>query len=150
MSPSQRVMLFDTDSKIVIDKIVKGYNGVTLAGNGIPYLVALVDQTGQTGNIITTTLITPGSAGFYRLSIALYANVTIASAGSINVGISWKQNGHVFSNSTLLVNTGSTGFTGAYITENIYSDASYAIAYAVTVTGTATFTYDLHIRLEAM
>ena len=64
--------------------------------------------------------------------------------------MSWKQNGHIFTENIAIVNTSSTGIAELFRIPCLYSDASYAIAYAVTVTGTATFTYDLHIRLEAM
>lgn len=57
----------DGDVRFVDSQIVR-YNGDTLAGGGVPAIVALVDTGNQTASIGATTMYTTPADGLYRLT----------------------------------------------------------------------------------
>ena len=126
-----------------IGGMLTSYNGVATAGAGIPAIVAVVNLTGQTGTKASATLFTPGAAGFYRASVAVFASG--ASGDTATASIGWTQNSVAFA---AAANAASNG-VAASLMWVLYSDASKAITYEVAVSATSP-TWDLHIRLEAL
>lgn len=118
-----------------------------LAGTLFQKPLAQADITGRTSTIGSTTLLTPGAAGMYRVSVSAY--ITPASGGSnLSVTISWTQHGTGFANVPVNKSTVVTvdeGF-GSVI---LYADASTNIQYSTTysISGSGG-SYDLHVRLE--
>lgn len=110
---------------------------------------AVVNKTGQTASIPTSTLLNVGplGAGMY----AIWADVittTAGSSGTVNISINWD-------NGTTLASMVSTGFSLTAVGEqaallgNFYSVANSAITYNVTASGLGGGpVYALQIRLQ--
>jgi len=113
-------------------------------------LVAQADLLTQTASIGNTTMYTPSSAGFYRLSAALYTTSSTVAIAVEVIG-HWTQNG-AFGGGVLFNPAGEgpgVGMESGAVYG--YSDGAKPIQYSATVTGGGAGTsYDLHLRLESM
>jgi len=142
-------LAIDQSQLLTIDKTVKSYNGVALVTPGLPSIVAKVDLTGLTAAIAYTTLFTPATAGFFRMTFHIFG-----TAGGVNdtlfVANEFVQNGHIFghSSATLLILAGTS--TEEDFVSHFYSDGGTAIQYELQTTGTFPASADLHVRLEAL
>lgn len=90
--------------------LVDTYNGVTLAGKGVPHIVASVDSTGNTANIALNALYAVPADGFYRVS----AYVIITTVGTVTstlpqVNVTWTDGDNAVGQSIVL--TGGVGVT---------------------------------------
>lgn len=149
-----------------------GTTPVTLAGVGLPHIVAVVNATGQTANIGLTTLYTPGAAGYYRVSV--YMSVTTVAGTSSTMpdfNLVWTDGVSGAGMSSALItgaaapvtpqagppgapanktNNTTTVFRAA--TAVIYASAA-AISYSTSVYASnpaATMQYQVRVRLEAL
>jgi len=76
-------MLIDTAGNINISKKITAYNGIPTVGNGVPSIVASVNQTGATGSFILP-LFTPASTGLFRVSVYL---ICTSVPGELEAGV---------------------------------------------------------------
>jgi hypothetical protein len=128
--------------------LITKYNSITLVGDGVPYLVATVNLTGQSGNGTETTLYTPSAAGQYCVSTSLFNHNTSASSDALAVQIIWTQNGHTFNKNISDASTAAGSFAEGHDVITIYADASTAIKYQVVLSSGTAPSWDVHIRLE--
>jgi hypothetical protein len=115
-----------------------------------------VDLTAQTANISATTLTTPGSAGFYRVSVySIVTTVDGASSTLPKTTITWRD-AHNTTSQTFDVtstNTGNLLTTFQQASMRLNSASGTAIQYATSgyASGTpATMQYALRITLEKL
>lgn len=131
---------------------------------GIPTVVANVDLTAQTAAKTTTTLFTPTTTGFYRISIYLQVtsvgSVSSILGGATGVVVTYKDgdgnvtqtdtvgltapNGTVVT--TLNTNTTATNLSGSL---EVYAHSGTAITYAIGYTSVGTaMQYAAHLSCE--
>ena len=130
--------------------LLSKYNGLALAGAGLPSIVAVVDLIGLFGAIAATTFYTPAAAGFYRVSATIVITAA-ATGGNIQVEAEIIVDG--VTTGLPVTNNGPALPTGMQIWGHtvIYVDGSQPIKYVVAFTSvTGSITYNLHVRLEAL
>lgn len=139
--------IVDGDGKITIffrqlwEFIRGGWAQVPTAAN--------LDRIGLTAALATTTLLTPLSAGFVRVSASLLKTVADGVSSSLQVTWSWTQHGISLTVSEAALTTDSVG-ANAEVSRMLYVDASSGVAASVSyASGTpAKMTYDLHVAAE--
>jgi len=137
--------VFDTSGKLTKS------NGKTLAGNGLPILVASVSLTAQTAALGTTTLYTPTVTGLYRLNYSL----TIEVAGNaVNLTGTWGWTdavAHTLTTANIACNTSGANSTSALGLGSIVFAAGggVPITYAAALSGAiGVGSYGLRLVLE--
>lgn len=124
------------------------YANTATVKEGVPYFVAAADITGRTSTIGSTTLLTPGAAGLYRITAEVYLSNVSGAGDSVQVGVTFHQNSTPFSTSIFTVSQGVAGKNWGSGTATIYVDASTAIQYNATASLGASDSFDIHVRLE--
>lgn len=119
-----------------------------ILNSAVAAVVNSVQLTGQTGDIAATTIFTPVTPWFFRVSV--YVICTTAGGGTLNVTIGWTDSvGAKTSSPAADINLNSTanGATGAaFIRAN-----SAAITYTATITAkTGSPQYSLFIVMEQL
>lgn len=119
------------------------------SGLGQATIVGTVQLTGQTGDIATTTIITPAAAGLYRISV--YMICTTAGTGTLSCTVDWSDSvGAKTLKPTADVDLASTA-NGATGNAFISSVTSVAITYATAIAGKAgSPQYSLFIVVERL
>lgn len=121
--------------------------------------IVAIDRTGLSANISPTTLVTPGSAGYYRASgwiVATTGDVSVATLPAIVITATDADSSvsHPFSLINALaanpMPVGSFGIPSASWSGVMYAKSGVAIQYSTTSYSSASSTlrYALHIRLE--
>jgi hypothetical protein len=141
------------------------YAGVTLDGVGFPHIVAEVNATAQAAAIGTTTLYTPPSTGFYRISV--YLQTTTAATSSSTMGpttLGYNDGDGNVAQSNIIPQSGTGGaFGAAGTTANsttgkqqgsyvFYARTGVAITYAIgyASSGATAMQYAYHVKLERL
>jgi len=119
------------------------------SGLGQATICGIVQLTGQTGDISTTTIYLPSAAGLYRINV--YMICTTAGGGSLSCTIGWSD---IVGAKTLspasAVDLSSTA-NGSVGTAFISSVTSVAITYATAIAGkTGSPQYALYLVLEKL
>lgn len=121
--------------------LIDGWAKVPTAGN--------LDKTGLTAGISATTILTPLTAGFVRISYSLLKTVADGTSSSLTLKVSWTQGGSSLSHSFAAFTTDSAGAHQEDALP-IYVDAGTAVTVTVTyASNTANkMTYDCHVAAE--
>lgn len=110
--------------------------------------LASTDQTAKTASIALTTLFTTPVAGFYLVAINLFDRATASGSSTLNALISWTQGGTSgLQQQTATITSSTLGAIGGSSAFLIFADASTAVKYSTTLTGTPTGGYDVHLRV---
>ena len=142
-----------TNANLPISVANGGTGNTSLAGAGLPQIVAKSDKFNQTATLTNVALITPAAAGFYRMSGELYAFSNTPGVTGATILAIWTQNGKTLVGgvdiASVAVNT--VGFEMGGFNCNLYPDAGTPVTYTVqwTTAGGGNF-YDVHVRLEAL
>lgn len=111
-------------------------------------IVATAQLTGQTGNIVTTTLYTPSAAGLFRISV--YQICTTTGTGTLSSTIGWTDAAGAKTTSpagTVDLSSTSNGATGM----TFLSTTASAITYATAIAGkVGSPQYAIYLVLEAL
>lgn len=139
-----------------IQSKITSYNGISTVSNGMAAEVAMVDVTGLTANVATTTLYAVPANGFYRVNIY----ITVTSAGTTSTMPSTtitytdgNSGTNAHSTTTTATNTGNSLTTSfAQVSYVLYAKAGTNISYATSgyaSTGSGMI-YALRVRLEVL
>jgi hypothetical protein len=142
------------------------YNNVTTDGQGMTYVVKVIDLTAQTAAHATVALFTPAAAGLYRVAVALTLTTagtssTLGGAGGVKInytsgdGATAKAQQVPFwipGSTTATVISSATNTVGDTLIGSvvIYSSTT-AVTYDVGYTSSGTaMQYALRIRVESL
>jgi len=137
-----------------LSNIVSVYNGITTQRNGMPYEVAIVDQsTQQTAAVGSTALYTVPGGAAHKYLLAYLATIKQAASssstlGPINLAYTDADTGIVITQSsqTSAVNTTATAISGVlHCNVNPSTGISYSVGY--TSSGGTPMGYVFHLTL---
>lgn len=127
--------------------IVSKYHTIATAGEGIAYIVGLVN-TSTSAAIGATTIYTPAASGVYRAGV--YLNViTVGASTGVTVYVNWTDNiglPHLIGSGPITTTSSSSTYSNTF---TFRSTGATAITYTSTVSG-ATGVYGVNITLERL
>lgn len=129
------------------------YNGVTLTGDGLPYQVATLGLTSESGAVGATTLYGTGTggAGMYRLDGAAYVTTAAGTSSSVLINLICTNGSGT---ATILGNAygGNTLGGAATVSASCYSSASqnikWSTVYASNPSGAMVYSITLRLYRE--
>jgi hypothetical protein len=133
------------------------YNGIATVNGGVPAEYAQVNLTAQNNNIGFTTLYTPTSSGFYRVTCYLVITTAAGTSSTLpGCGFGWTDNDtNVAVNISGISPSPTTNTIGTYGQGTAIINAKSGVAITYQTTGYASnaanaMQYAAHFKIEAM